>query len=263
MPMNRMSLPAEWVDAEGSRRNGGALPRGCQVTTLAGARGLAFALLLAAYFLYFSWDGMSAPFAADTFANIYGYWRHGAAWLLGAQLQLWGGNYRPMGGLFYLSLFHFFGLNPAPYHVATALIVLANAYLVYAFARILGCGELVSGLAALIACYHVGLRDIYYNTSFIHDVLCFFFYFAAFVYYARVRSRGQLPRGWQIAIFLGLYICALNSKEMAVTLPIVLGVYECTYHGRLEFSWRGAVGWLRGPGRAATLAAVLTLLYIY
>jgi hypothetical protein len=253
----------EEVDAERSRRKGSAFPGGSQVTTVAGARGLAFALLLGAYSLYFSRDGMSAPFAVDTFTNIYFYWRHGAAWLLGAQLQLWGGNYRPLGGLFYLSLFHFFGLNPAPYHLVMALIVLANAYLVYAFARILGCGESVSGLAALIACYHVGLRDIYYNTSFIYDVLCFFFYFAAFVYYARIRSRGQLLRGWQIALFLGLYICALNSKEMAVTLPIVLGIYECIYHGRPEFSWRGAVGWLRSSGRAAILAGALTLLYIY
>jgi hypothetical protein len=144
-----------------------------------------------------------------------------------------------------------------------ALIVLANAYWVYVFARILGCTELVSAMAALIACYHVGLRDIYYNTSFIYDVLCFFFYFAAFLYYARIRRRGQLLRGWQLALFLGLYICALNSKEMAVTLPLVLGVYECMYHGRPEFSWRGTLGWLRGSGRAAILAGVLTLLYIY
>ena len=251
------------VDAEESRRNDGAFPGRSQVTTLAGARGLVFALLLAAYFLYFAWDGMSAPIAVDTFANIYGYWKQGAPWLLGAQLQLWGGNYRPLGGLFYLALFHFFDLNPLPYHLVMALIVLANAYWVYVFARILGCTELVSAMAALIACYHVGLRDIYYNTSFIYDVLCFFFYFAAFLYYARIRRRGQLLRGWQLALFLGLYICALNSKEMAVTLPLVLGVYECMYHGRPEFSWRGTLGWLRGSGRAAILAGVLTLLYIY
>ena len=135
------------VDAEESRRNDGAFPGRSQVTTLAGARGLAFALLLAAYFLYFAWDGMSAPIAVDTFANIYGYWKQGAPWLLGAQLQLWGGNYRPLGGLFYLALFHFFDLNPLPYHLVMALIVLANAYWVYVFARILGCTELVSAMA--------------------------------------------------------------------------------------------------------------------
>jgi len=220
-------------------------------------------MLLVAYFFYFSWDGLSAPFAVDTFANIDAYWRHGVSWLLVSQLQLWSGHYRPMGGLFYLPIFHYFGLNPVPYHLVMALVALANAYWVYRFACILGCDDLTSGLAALIACYHVGLKDAYYNTSFIYDALCFFFYFAAFLYYARIRRRGRLLRGEEIAVFLALYVCALNSKEMSVTLPVVLLVYEWMYHRRSEFSWRGALQWFCGPGRVALLAGVLNLLYIY
>jgi hypothetical protein len=230
--------------------------------SVAGARP-AFALLLVVYFIYFSWDGLSAPFAADTFANIDTYWSHGVSWLLVSQLQLWRGHYRPMGGLFYLPIFHYFGLNPVPYHLVMALIVLANAYWVYRIASILGCDDLTSGLAALIACYHVGLKDAYYNTSFIYDVLCFFFYFAAFLYYARIRRRGRLLRGGEIAVFLALYVCALNSKEMAVTLPVVLLVYEWIYHRRSDFSWRGAFQWFRGPGRVALLSGILSLLFIY
>ena len=92
---------------------------------------LVLPLLLLLYFLYFSWRGLVAPFAIDTFANIDTYWKHDARWLAVSQFQLWSGHYRPMGGVFYLPLFHFFGLNPFPYHVVMMTIVSANVYLVY------------------------------------------------------------------------------------------------------------------------------------
>jgi hypothetical protein len=229
----------------------------------AGETRLAFALLIVVYFVYFSWPGTFAPLALDTFANIDGYWRQGVSRLAVSQFQLWGGSYRPMGALFYLPIFHFFGLTPAPYHVAMALVALANVFLTYAFARALGCGDLVSGLAALAVSYHSGLKDIYYNTSFIYDVLCFFFYFASFTYYCRIRSRQRLLRPLETAAFLALYICALNSKEMAVTLPAALATYEWIYHGRPELNWRGLLHWLRGPGRAAMMAGLLAALSVY
>jgi hypothetical protein len=111
-------------------------------------------------------------------------------------------------------------------------LLLANVYLVYRFARVLGCGEAASFLAALVACYHGGLSFLYYNTSFIYDVLCWFFYLAAFVYYAGIRGSGRRLGVRQTAVFLALCLCALNSKEMAVTMPLALIAYEWFYHKR-------------------------------
>ncbi|MGD0868089.1 MAG: hypothetical protein ABSB88_00955 [Bryobacteraceae bacterium] len=175
----------------------------------------------------------------------------------------WGGFYRPMSGLFYLAVFSLFGLNPAPYHVATWLVLLASAYLMYRMARLLGGGELAAGLAALVACYHVGLSNLNYNTAFVPDVLCYFFYLGSFVYYARIRKRGRLLGTGETLAFLGLYLCALDSKEMAVTLPVVLLVYEWIYHRPERPDGRGILEWLRGPGKAALFGSVLNLLYIY
>jgi len=50
----------------------------------------------------------------------------------------WRGDYRPLGGLFYISVYHFAGLNPAPYQAVLLAILLANAYFAYRLVRLLG-----------------------------------------------------------------------------------------------------------------------------
>jgi hypothetical protein len=224
----------------------------------------AFALLILTYFLYFNWNGLWVRFAADDMMNMVGCWRPEPARLLLDALLPWHGAYRPMAGLFYLPLHHIFGLNPLPYHAVMLAILLGNLYLMYRFALRIGCGELQAGLATLIVAYHAGLSMLYYNTSFIYDVLCFSFYMGAFLCYARVRAQGRLLRGTETALVMGLYLCALDSKEMALTLPIVLLAYEWIYGDGWPAAWtrKEIAGWLRGPGRVTLYCAVLNLLYL-
>ena len=182
--------------------------------------------------------------------NIASYWRMKPIQLLAAQFLPWRGFYRPMGGLFYLPLLHVFGLNPLPYHLAQLMILAANVYLVYRLATLLHCAPLVSGIAAWLTCYHAGIANITYNTAFVYDVLCGFFYLAALVWYFRIRETGRTPRARELAIFLSLHLCALNSKEMAVTLPVMVLVYEWLYQTRRTLT-------------PVLLAAGLNVLHIY
>jgi hypothetical protein len=226
-------------------------------------RKFAFVLLTLAYFLYFNWDGLRVRFADDDMMNMVLDWRIKPLRLLLNLFMPWRGAYRPIGSLFYLPLLQFFGLNPLPFHAAMLAILLANLYLVYRFARRLGCGELQAGLAALIVAYHAGLSMLYYSTSFIYDVLCFSFYISAFLCYARVRAQGRLLRGGETVLVIGLYLCALNSKEMALTLPLVLLAYEFLYHRPAAWT-PGAIGrWLLGPGRVMLYCGALNLLFLY
>ena len=215
-------------------------------------RKLAFALLTLSYFLYFNWDGLRVRFAADDMMNMIAYWRLSPTELWLDLFMPWRGAFRPMGGIFYLPLLQCFGLNPLPYHAAMLAILLGNLYLVYRFARRIGCGELQAGLATLIVAYHAGLSMLYYSTAYIYDVLCFSFYMGAFLGYARVRSQGRLLRGGETALVVGLYLCALDSKEMALTLPIVLLAYELIYHRPAVWSTRrnGQVAARTGAGNA-------------
>jgi hypothetical protein len=202
-------------------------------------RKLAFAALIFAWFCYFTAGSLAVRFSDDDMMNIANYWRMRPAGFAASHFLLWRNFYRPMGGVFYLPLFHFFGFNPAPYHLAILGVLLVNVYLVYRLAILLRAGELAAALAALAASYHAVLGNLTYNISFVYDVLCGCFYLAALVYYVRIREAGRIPRAREVAVLVALFLCALNSKEMAATLPLILLAYEGFFQTRR--SWRGAI----------------------
>ena len=210
-------------------------------------RRLAFAVFLLAWFLYFTHDGLRVHFAVDDIGNMAHYYRGGPLALALSQFTIWHGDYRPMGGLFYVPILTFAGLNPVPYQAALLIILLANVFLVWTLARRLGAGELAAWLAALVVSYHAGLHNLYYNAAFVYDALCCFFYLAALLVYLKVRQSNSAAL---IALFLVLDLCALNSKEMAVTLPLVLLAYEWIYYRR-------------GPTRAILFSAALTTVDVF
>ena len=209
---------------------------------------------LFAWFVFFSWDGLRAHFSPDDMMNIDSfYWTPGPWRLLVSQFLLWRGYYRPMGGLFYLPILSGWGLNPLPYHVALSVVLLVNVWLAYRLARLLGADWPAAALAALVACYHAGLGNLYYNTAFVYDALCGCFYFGALLYYVRIRAGGRFPGARQTLVFAALLVCALNSKEMALTLPAALLAYEWCYQRPLG----------RGAARVVGLAGILVLLDLF
>jgi hypothetical protein len=219
----------------------------------------AFALFLFAYFLWFNWEAVREPFAADDLMNLALHW-HSPWRAVYGNFLLWHDFYRPMGGWFYVPLFRVFGLDPAPFHVALLALLLVYIWLVYRLARVLGATALEAWLAALVIAYHAGLSNLYYETSHIYDVLCGIFYAGALIVYAGGRSHRGFSPG-RIAAFFALFLCALNSKEMAVTLPVMLLVYEWFY--RRDALRSGFGRWLRGPGLVVAVSALLTAIAIY
>jgi hypothetical protein len=165
-------------------------------------------LAVAAIFLLFAGDGLAAYFTPDDMMNLYG------AWFLPLA-----GQERPIGALVYRVIFAGFGLNPLPYRVVCFLLLGGNLALLYSVARRLSESPFVGALACLLGAYHAHLADLYYSTGTIYDLLCFTFYWAAALLWMRGRT-------WMA---LGLYVGALLSKEMAVTLPAVLAAYELVY----------------------------------
>ncbi|MEJ7608366.1 MAG: hypothetical protein WKF37_19390 [Bryobacteraceae bacterium] len=132
-----------------------------------------------------------------------------------------------MGGLFHVDL-QFARLDPFPYRVGLLIVLTANTLLAYQAAKLLVLSpDRFADSASQL--FHVAQFVLYYNTSQLYDVLCFFFWFCAFNYYITKRLRGNALGIGQIAILLVLYICALNSKEMAVTLPVLLIAFELVY----------------------------------
>jgi hypothetical protein len=102
--------------------------------------------------------------------------------------------------------------------------------LVFKSARLLSGSLQVAGLTTLICAYHGPMTELYFYTFFVYDVLCNLFYFAGLYLYLAVRSRGELVSNARLAAIGIAYICALDSKEMAVTLPLALLAYEFLFH---------------------------------
>src|SRR5437016_12063559 len=198
---------------------------------------VACVVLLLAYFFHFAIPAVGAGFGDDEMMNLYLYWLAGAFKSIQANLCFWSTFPRPAVALYYLPLYHFFFLDPLPYRIVQISILAATIPILFYLARLLSGSRAVAFLVALAMCYHQELANLVFSGSFIYDVLCGFFYFAALTYYVRIREQGVALHAGQLAIFLALYLCALNSKEMAVSLPVIVFIYEVLKYPRIH-DWK-------------------------
>jgi hypothetical protein len=170
----------------------------------------------------FAGDGLFAYFTPDDMMNLYDAW------------------FRPLvetdrylGTLVYRGLFAAFGLNPLPYRAVCFLLLGINLGLLYRFCLRLSNSREIAALACLLGAYHAHMADLYYSTGTIYDLLCAAFYLAAFLY----ATRPSASHSWkQVGVFLLLYAAALNSKEMAITLPAIVLLYDLLYRRPLSFA---------------------------
>src|SRR5262245_23101926 len=135
-------------------------------------------LLLIAYFLYFAFPARHGSFREDEMMNIWTYWYVGPVQSLLALAKFWTPSYRPGGALYYLPIYHFFGLNPFPYRIVQISILALSIPIAYYLARLLVNSRSVAFLAVLAFCYHPYLANLVFVGAFIYDVLCGVFYLA-------------------------------------------------------------------------------------
>jgi hypothetical protein len=190
----------------------------------------ACAVVILLQFAYFNFDGLRVHWAADDPMNLFGYWDAGVGKVLWSNLAFFNGFYRPLGGLFYLPIYWFAKLDPLPYRIVLFCLLGLNVYLVYRFARLLGASERIAALSALFTTAHSSLVSLIYQTSVLYDILCLTFFFLAFNAYLRGRSDDRPLSIRTAALVMVLYVAAMNSKEMAISFPILLCLYELVYH---------------------------------
>jgi hypothetical protein len=206
--------------------------------------GACAALSIAALFLAFAGDAIGAYFTPDDLMNVYGAW-----------FRPWETD-RPLGAAFYRVLYAAFGLNPLPYRVGCFVLLVLNLGLLYGFCRRLTGSREAAAFACLLGAYHAHLADLYYSTGTVYDLLCYTFYYGAFLYYLNVRGDGNGPAPRQSIGVLALYICALLSKEMAVTLPLMLVLYDLIYLRRPPLEWLRREARIHWPMLAVTAAYI-------
>ena len=231
---------------------------------------------LIGYFVYFALPALRGGFREDEMMNMGICRSAGALKSLLANIAFWklflcpAGAlydlplylYRPGGALYYLPLYHFFDLDPLPYRIVQISILVASIPLIYYLSRRLISSRSIAFLAVLALCYHPRLFGLVFVGAFIYDVLCGFFYFAALAYYVNIREDGASLRPLQLLGFLALYVMALNCKEMAVTLPVIVLIYEFLKSPDWT-DWKAFLRWIRTYAAPSLIAGLLTVFYIY
>jgi hypothetical protein len=222
------------------------------------------ALLLAIYFFRLTRSSLHVYFTPDDLMNLYRSWIFPAGQLLKANLLFFVNSDfgRPMGSVWYRLIFDFAGFHPFWFHASNLAILSANIWLTYAVALRLAGSRQIAALTALAMAYQYRLAWLYFDTGYIYDVLCYFFLFAALALYLRARDRDRMLRSWQWVTLFALYVCALNSKEMAVTLLVLLGVYELLFHPPRVWQRASLRRWLLHEGRATLATGAVTVLFV-
>src|SRR5437867_4203422 len=166
------------------------------------------------------------------------------------------GHYIPLTwmtlGLDYL----LWGMNPVGYHLTNLLLHAANAVVFFFVVRRLLTRALSSpsergqalalsaGFASLVFAIHpLRVESVAWATER-RDVLSGLFYLLTILSYLRAYERGARGRRsyW---LSVALFACALLSKSMAVSLPVVLLILEVYPLRRLG----GSLGWSRASAR--------------
>jgi hypothetical protein len=207
-------------------------------------------ILLVIYFAVSASEGLHAYFTMDDGGNLlhmHQYWKHSRMDVLGSAMRVVSASYRPMGGLFYFTLYKLAGFNPVPFRAVCLTIMLVNVLLAFALLQRLSGSLVAAFLGAILIVNHPVVLELLYSSGTIYELLCFFFYFLTVLCYFVWRQGGALS--WRrMAVIVILTGFALDSKEMAMTLPAALLLIELIYFPPRSWSWRGP-----------TLTAALTI----
>lgn len=128
-------------------------------------------------------------------------------------------NWIPVTWLSYLLDVSLFGVRPGAHHVVNVVLHVANALLLLALLRRLGCTPARSFvISALFALHPLRVESVAWISER-KDVLCAFFGLCSVhVWVSWIRN----GRWWRYAAAVALYALGLMAKPMLVTLPFVL-----------------------------------------
>src|SRR5205809_869546 len=173
------------------------------------------------------------------------------------------GHYIPLTWMTLGMDYLLWGMNPVGYHLtslllhATSAVVfffLARRFLTLALPRASGIGHALTvsaGFAALVFAIHpLRVESVAWVTER-RDVLSGLFFLLTILVYLRSCERPELGRWWY-RLSVALFGCALLSKSMAVSLPVVLLILEVYPLRRLG----GSLGWASASARRVYLEKI-------
>lgn len=184
-----------------------------------------FGLLLYANSLggEFVWD--DAGFVVDnasirTFENLIRFFTDPST---AAQGGLSKDVYRPITAFSYALDYFFWKLNSFGYHLSNIILHAINGILVYMLLSLITRDPFLALFASLLFVSHPVQTEAVAWISGRSSVLFLFFYLSSLIFY--IRFSNESKRIYHIVSIL-FFLFSLFSKEMSVTLPLILIVYD-------------------------------------
>lgn len=129
-------------------------------------------------------------------------------------------NYHPLTTLSYAVEYHFFGLNPQPYHIANVIIHLLSTWLLYVFIMRLSGQKTTALVTAFIFALHPMHVESVAWISERKDVLYTLFFIAGLNNYIKYLKNNKRIEGLFIAFLF--FSASVMSKSAAVVFPLVM-----------------------------------------
>jgi len=131
--------------------------------------------------------------------------------------------YRPLTTISYAFDYRFWGLNTFGYHLENVVLHALNAILLFGLLQLIFGDLLIAFLASALFVCHPVQTEVVAWISGRSSLLFLFFYLASFICYALFRKKWGK---WYIVLSLALFFKSLFSKEMAISLPLLLVAYD-------------------------------------
>jgi tetratricopeptide (TPR) repeat protein len=146
-----------------------------------------------------SWDGLKAIFSTPVM-----------------------GNYHPLTILSYAIEYSVAAIEPWLYHFDSLVLHIIATLLVYWFVNIVTRRQVAAAVTALLFGLHPMHMESVAWVAGRKDELCALFYIMACIAHVYYTRAAQLKKWRWYIIVIALFICALLSKPIAVTLPLTL-----------------------------------------
>lgn len=128
------------------------------------------------------------------------------------------GHYNPFVILSFAIEYHFFKLEPLIYHITNLFLHICNSILVFIFIYLISKSNFISSIASILFGIHpLHVESVAWITER-KDVLYSFFFLLSLIYYIKYK---QISNRNFYFVSLLLFIFALLSKGLAITLPVV------------------------------------------
>lgn len=141
------------------------------------------------------------------------------------------GHYHPLTTLSYVAEYNLFGLSAKAFHTTNLLLHIINSCLVFAFVWLLSKQQLTAFVTALLFAVHFMHVESVAWISDRKDLLCTLFFLGALCTY--LIHKREIKSRWYVMTFI-LFLLALFSKAMAVTLPIAFLAVDYFMSGKLS-----------------------------